>query len=102
MTKYAQLIMGTAGTGKVRGSCGPLHPPCVRRRRELLYGAPSPLQPSLPPLLSPSPQSTYCRAIQEHCSAASRTVRVANLDPAAEHFGYQVRQAHNERLGSPF
>jgi hypothetical protein len=101
MTKYAQLIMGTAGTGKVRGSCGPLYPPCVRRRRELPYGAPSPLNhPS--PLSLPPPQSTYCRAIQEHCSAASRTVRVANLDPAAEHFGYQVRQAHDERLGSPF
>jgi GTPase SAR1 family protein len=50
MTKYAQLVMGTAGTGK----------------------------------------STYCRVIQEHCSAAGRSARVGNLDPAAENFGYQV------------
>lgn len=35
-------------------------------------------------------QSTYCRVIQEHCAAAGRSVRVANLDPAAENFGYQV------------
>jgi len=50
MTKYAQLVMGTAGAGK----------------------------------------STYCRAIQEHCSAAGRVVRVGNLDPAAETFKYDV------------
>jgi GTPase SAR1 family protein len=50
MTRYAQLVMGSAGTGK----------------------------------------STYCSTIQEHCSAAGRTARVANLDPAAENFGYQV------------
>ena len=50
MVKYAQLVMGTAGTGK----------------------------------------STYCRVLQEHCSAARRSVRVANLDPAAERFDYQV------------
>lgn len=48
--KYAQIVLGSAGTGK----------------------------------------STYCQAIQEHCSAAGRTVRVANLDPAAETFKYQV------------
>lgn len=48
--KFAQLVMGSAGTGK----------------------------------------STYCHLIQEHCSAAGRSVRVANLDPAAEVFRYQV------------
>ena len=50
MTKYAQLVMGTAGAGK----------------------------------------STYCRVMQEHCGAAGRRVRVGNLDPAAESFGYEV------------
>ena len=44
MTKYAQLVMGSAGVGK----------------------------------------STYCRALQEHCSARGRNLRVWNLDPAAE------------------
>jgi GTPase SAR1 family protein len=50
MVKYAQLVLGSAGTGK----------------------------------------STYCRVVQEHCSAAGRSCRVGNLDPAAEVFGYQV------------
>jgi hypothetical protein len=44
MTKYAQLVMGSAGVGK----------------------------------------STFCRALQEHCSARGRNLRVWNLDPAAE------------------
>jgi hypothetical protein len=35
-------------------------------------------------------KSTYCNAMQEHCAAAGRTVRVANLDPAAERFKYKV------------
>ena len=50
MTKYAQLVLGSAGTGK----------------------------------------STYCRVVQEHCTASGRTARVGNLDPAADAFGYQV------------
>jgi GTPase SAR1 family protein len=50
MTKYAQIVMGSAGTGK----------------------------------------STYCKVLQEHCTASRRTVRVGNLDPAAEVFGYTV------------
>ena len=28
--------------------------------------------------------------MQEHCAASGRTVRVGNLDPAAEEFGYKV------------
>ena len=48
--KFAQLVMGSAGTGK----------------------------------------STYCDAIQQHAAAKGRTVRVANFDPAAEHFKYPV------------
>ena len=50
MTKFAQLVMGSAGTGK----------------------------------------STYCHILQEHCTAARRTMRVGNLDPAAEVFRYAV------------
>ncbi len=48
--KFAQLVMGPAGTGK----------------------------------------STYCRTMQEHCSALGRSMNVINLDPAADAFGYTV------------
>jgi GTPase SAR1 family protein len=50
MVRYAQLVMGSAGTGK----------------------------------------STYCATMQEHATACRRTVRVVNLDPAAESFRYAV------------
>ena len=48
--KYAQLVMGPAGTGK----------------------------------------STYCKTLVDHCATKKRTVRVVNLDPAAENFYYPV------------
>lgn len=35
-----------------------------------------------------SGKSTYCQTIQQHCENEGRTVHVANLDPAAEEFGY--------------
>lgn len=41
-----------------------------------------------------SGKSTYCTAIQQHCSSLGplrkRNVHVANLDPAAENFAYDV------------
>mmetsp|Transcript_7745 Transcript_7745/g.8952 ORF Transcript_7745/g.8952 Transcript_7745/m.8952 type:complete len:333 (+) Transcript_7745:66-1064(+) len=41
-----------------------------------------------------SGKSTYCTAIQQHCATLGklrrRTVHVANLDPAAENFGYEL------------
>ena len=41
-----------------------------------------------------SGKSTYCQAMQYHAStlggARKRTIHVANLDPAAEDFGYQL------------
>ena len=40
--------------------------------------------------VSNAAQSTYCQAIQEHCATKGRSVRVANLDPAAETFKYEV------------
>jgi hypothetical protein len=53
--------------------------------------APSPLPP---PRAAHPPrrrtQSTYCHAIQEHAATKGRTVRVGNLDPAAESFKYNV------------
>jgi Conserved hypothetical ATP binding protein len=76
--KYAQIIMGSAGTGKVSHD-GLLH--------EKLLLQPEGFSHALPPLCFPL-QSTYCKAIQEHCAAAGRTVRVINLDPAAEAFKY--------------
>jgi GTPase SAR1 family protein len=33
-------------------------------------------------------KSTLCRTLQEHCETVGRTVHVANLDPAADSFGY--------------
>jgi len=36
-----------------------------------------------------SGKSTYCKMIQDHCSAMKRSCHVVNLDPAAEEFGYQ-------------
>lgn len=35
-------------------------------------------------------KSSYCRTIQEHCRLSKRTMQVANLDPAAEHFTYDA------------
>ncbi|KAM6423427.1 GPN-loop GTPase 3 [Liasis olivaceus] len=50
MPRYAQLVMGPAGSGK----------------------------------------STYCSILAQHCEALNRSVQVVNLDPAAEHFDYDV------------
>jgi len=67
MVKYAQLVVGPAGSGKARkrGSCA---------------------QPDS----SRSFQSTYCGQVHAHCSSVGRVVHVVNLDPAAEHFDYAV------------
>ena len=35
-----------------------------------------------------SGKSTYCKAIQSHAVSLKRTMRVINLDPAAENFEY--------------
>uniref|UniRef100_A0A8D0E7P8 GPN-loop GTPase 3 n=2 Tax=Salvator merianae TaxID=96440 RepID=A0A8D0E7P8_SALMN len=50
MPRYAQLVMGPAGSGK----------------------------------------STYCSTMVQHCESLNRSVQVVNLDPAAEHFDYDV------------
>lgn len=50
MVRYAQLVMGPAGSGK----------------------------------------STYCDYIYRHCEILRRSVKVINLDPAAEYFHYPV------------
>ncbi len=50
MVRYAQLVMGPAGSGK----------------------------------------STYCDYIQKHCEVLKRSVKIVNLDPAAEYFQYPV------------
>ncbi|XP_055963166.1 GPN-loop GTPase 3-like [Sorex fumeus] len=36
------------------------------------------------------PQSTYCATMVQHCEALGRSVQVVNLDPAEEHFNYDV------------
>ena len=35
-------------------------------------------------------KSTYCKTIQEHCQTTKRSMRVINLDPAAEEFLYEA------------
>jgi GTPase SAR1 family protein len=34
-------------------------------------------------------KSSYCKTMQDHCRLTKRTLQVANLDPAAEHFAYE-------------
>ncbi|KAJ7419911.1 GPN-loop GTPase 3 [Willisornis vidua] len=72
MPRYAQLVMGPAGSGKVSGE-----------RRE--GGRPGQSLTGVCAL-----QSTYCATMVQHCEALGRVVQVVNLDPAAELFGYPV------------
>ena len=37
-----------------------------------------------------SGKSTYVSALQQHCQNARRKVHVANMDPGADHFNYEV------------
>jgi GPN-loop GTPase len=37
-----------------------------------------------------SGKSTYVSALQEHCANSGRRIHVANLDPGADHFNYEV------------
>ena len=48
-------------------------------------------------------QSTYCNTIVKHCESVRRTVRVINMDPAAEHFDYPVHagRSHPRRVFAP-
>ena len=65
MGRYAQLVVGPAGSGKVRALVGRF---CALLDRP------------------PSGQSTYCQQLHAHCGSVGRAVHVVNLDPAAEHF----------------
>jgi hypothetical protein len=95
--RYAQLVIGPAGSGKVSLSCfrnsGPSG--CVLpvvHAGEL--GVFSTLDLSMLFLLilrcDGLWQSTYCKNVHEHCSSIGRTVHVVNLDPAADNFEYPV------------
>lgn len=68
--RYAQLVMGPAGSGKVRCKL------CVHHKRNNLTCA-------------SYPQSTYCATLQRHAADEKRLIEIVNLDPAAEHFDYQ-------------
>jgi hypothetical protein len=70
MGRYAQLVVGPAGSGKARTQagwlgCGVAYP-------------------------APVWQSTYCQQLHTHCESVGRLVHVVNLDPAAEHFEYAL------------
>jgi hypothetical protein len=94
--KYAQIVMGSAGTGKVGGGGLGVQAlrAAARQSGPVISGASRALTPAacrafpLAPLTAA--QSTYCSAMQEHGAAAGRSIRVANLDPAAESFKYQA------------
>lgn len=49
-----------------------------------------PLLPLLLLLAWCAPQSTFCKMMQEHGAATHRSIKVANMDPAAEEFKYKV------------
>jgi hypothetical protein len=66
MGRYAQLVVGPAGSGKVRAPVGRFCAP--------------------PSSLTCPWQSTYCQQLHAHCGSVGRAVHVVNLDPAAEHF----------------
>ncbi len=72
--RYGQIVMGPAGSGKVR----PKKSAATLHRLDFMN------------YLSPPPQSTYCNTMVNHCHASKRSVYVVNLDPAAEHFEYPV------------
>ncbi|XP_042721627.1 GPN-loop GTPase 3 isoform X1 [Lagopus leucura] len=78
MPRYAQLVMGPAGSGKVRrvgqaeGGGGVRMATSGRLQRVRAL------------------QSTYCSTMLQHCEALGRAVQVVNLDPAAEFFSYPV------------
>lgn len=66
MPRFAQIVLGPAGSGKVRWLA------CNARL-----------------VLTARVQSTYCDTIQQHAHASKRAVHVINLDPAAEAFPYE-------------
>lgn len=85
MPRYAQLVMGPAGSGKVRRGRGRRQQQREqRRRRGRSVGR------SVPDGVVSALQSTYCATMVQHCEALGRAVQVVNLDPAAELFSYPV------------
>lgn len=87
--KYAQLVIGPAGSGKARvGGNGTsfLFPP-VRPLRSEQRATRSEIATIAP---AHRTQSTFCHQIHEHCASVGRTVHIANLDPAADRFDYPV------------
>ena len=72
--RYAQLVVGPAGSGKVR---------------ILSFLIPNLKYPLFHQLFHTFLlQSTYCSTIVQHAEAENKTVHVVNLDPAAEFFSY--------------
>ncbi|OEL13289.1 GPN-loop GTPase 3 [Dichanthelium oligosanthes] len=75
---YAQLVIGPAGSGKVRAPDSP--PVYFLRFSSLMRGC----------RVVYAVQSTYCSSLYDHCQTVGRTIHIVNLDPAAEHFNYPV------------
>lgn len=90
--KYAQIVMGAAGTGKVSIAA---KSESVKAGRARARTCSARFRHTYSHHFAPTGagicldmQSTYCHALQEHCNTTGRAMRVINLDPAAETFKY--------------
>lgn len=84
MPRYAQLVMGPAGSGKVTMLT---HASELKANGFLLAQCDG---DGVFLSCVSSFQSTYCSTMVQHCETLGRSVQVVNLDPAAEHFEYPV------------
>lgn len=79
--KFAQLVIGPAGCGKVRGAEGMgkyVVENCrtdVQLRVHICFVS---SRPDVAPLMLAS-QSTYCETMKTHCDTTGRPVHVVNL-----------------------
>ena len=74
--RFAQLVIGPAGCGKVRSSSCCARGGARRCRRRSRGGECAHARCAPPP--TPS-QSTYCETIKQHCDTIDRAVHVVNL-----------------------
>ena len=124
MVRYAQLVVGPAGSGKVRLPCSFCNLRSILRSANLSIFPNFPLvSPSLPCSFGstcmvpryttlymaldgmmttwhgPPLQSTYCSTMQQHCESINRSLHIVNLDPAAERFEYSVAIGESQVYG---
>lgn len=84
--RYAQLVIGLAGSGKVSFFFIQNHL-CIS-----LFIFNTRMQVEVYVFVE---QSTYCSSLNQHCETIRRTMHIVNLDPAAEVFNYPVAMGEN-------